>query len=414
MLKRIIASISVCLAYVIAVSGQTSPERARPVLLDQIRLARLALADETVNPVYGTVGTRRVRIGRRSYKNVPITGVVGREMALAVLTQDGGIKIVRALKRDNQLETLTPNVVLSLRRDNGINSDIACIVPAGGKVLALKYPVLNERYRFGPGPELIQAIYTPYSAEIKTRELVKHGLDVQSQLIDKAYARLAEAGVFSRAFPGEKIGKVIPKDVLMVLLLNEHIDPSEFRSREQTKPLVDRVLTIIATNQEKAYAYSISPANARGLVQMIPSTYARMVNLYPLARLNPSFALGVGDAVNAIMAQILLCDSDWHSIRLRQDVPADRIGPYLAAAYNGGVGRVLTVLTHEENEWMENPESGSRPTVTVSKKVPIRVRTRRGRMQTTYVVKRYTSPIFRAETDKYIRQYHWIADFLSD
>lgn len=383
-------------------------------LLSKIDEGREQLKNESVQLVMGTVGTRRVRIGRRKFKDVPVTGIVAREMALAILDGDGKIRIARAVKRDPGFEVLTPGFILSMRRENGINSDISCIDPPGGKVVAVKYPVSNERNRFGPGDPVIQAVYTPYSPEIKTEEVIKKGIDVQNGFIEKAYARLRERGVLSRAFPGRRIFEVIPKDILRVLLLNEHIDPSEFKSPGFTKPLAERVLTVIATNRDKAYAYSISPAGARGLVQMIPSTYSLLLNKYSAAGLRSDFHAAMGDPINAVMAQVLLCDSDWQAIRSRSDLPADRIGPYLAAAYNGGVGRVLTVLSHDETEWMEEPDLNSRPTMTVTKKVAVKVRTSRGKLARRYVVKRYTQPIFRSETSKYINQYHWISDFLAE
>jgi hypothetical protein len=206
---------------------------------------------------------------------------------------------------------------------------------------------------------------------------------------------------------------VIPKEVLRVLLLNEHIDPGEFKSAGVTRPLAERVLTVIATNREKAYAYSISPAGARGLVQMMPSTYSLLLNRYPAAALKSDFHTGMGDPINAVMAQVLLCDSDWQSIKARTDMPAERVGPYLAAAYNGGVGRVLSVLSHDQTDWMENPEANSRPTMTVSRKVAVRVRSR-GRVSRRYVIKTYTQAIFKNETSKYVSQYHWISDFLAE
>ena len=75
---------------------------------------------------------------------------------------------------------------------------------------------------------------------------------------------------------------------------------------------------------------------------MIPSTYSLLLARYVSAGLKSNFAAAVSDPINAVMAQVLLCDSDWESIRSRIDLPVERIGPYLAAAYNGGVGRVLT------------------------------------------------------------------------
>ena len=387
--------------------------RTDPVdLLDKIDEARHKLRNERVQLIKGTIGMRRVRVGRRSYKQVPIIGIIAREMAIAVMDSKGHIKIARALKSDAGLDVLTSGITLAVRRDNGINSDIAVIEPSGGKVLAVKYPVSNEGGRFGPGPDTIEAVYTPFSPEIRTDEVIARGIKVQAEFINRAYARLKERRVESAAFPNQRVPDVIPRDVLTVLLMNEHIDPTMFKSPGMTKSLVEQVLTIIGTNGEKAYAYSISPAGARGLVQMMPSTYARLAVKYPAAGLMPSFAMGVGDPVNAIMSQILLCDSDWDAIRTRTDIPAERVGPYLAAAYNGGVGRVLTILDYEKTEWMESPSLDTRPTKTVTRKVKVRVRSH-GRVRTVYVTKRFSQPIFRSETSKYVNQYHWINDFFA-
>ena len=380
-------------------------------LLSSIAEARALLGSERVQVLKGTVGTRRVKVGRRKYEDVPVIGVVGREMAIAILDAEGGIRIARGIKRDKGLDVLTPGFVLSVRRDNGINSDIVSVMPAGGKILAVKYPVLNENNRFGPGAPVIEAVYTPYSREIASDEVIARGIAVQAEFIEKAYSRLQERRVFSRAFPGKLVVEVVPRDVLTVLLMNEHIDPSLFTSSGHARNLVEQVLTVIGTNTDRAYAYSVSSAGARGLVQMIPSTYSLLLNRYTSAGLFSSFASGMADPVNAVMAQILLCDADWQSIRTRGEIPAEKIGPYLAAAYNGGVGRVLTIMAQGEHEWMEEPTSDRRPTKVVTARVPVKVRTRRGRSRTAYVLKSYTRPIFMSETSKYVRQYHWINDF---
>jgi len=383
-------------------------------VLKKIEEARQVVKLESVHLIHGVIGTRRVRVGRHRYKDVAITGVIGREMAIAVADDKGKIAIVRATKDDSGLHVQTPGFILYMRRENGINSDIACEMPSGGRVVAVKYPVSNENNRFGASTDEIEAVYTPYSGEIKTEEIVRKGIQVETEFINHAYARLRERKVYSRAFEGRPIVDVIPKDVLGVLLMNEHIDPGEFKSEGMAGPMVERVLTVIGTNREKAYAYSISSAGARGLVQMIPSTYARMTELYPSAGLMSNFITGMGDPVNAIMAQVLLCDSDWHSIRSSNDIAVDRIGPYLAAAYNGGVGRVLSCLSHDQSDWMDSPEDGVQPTKTVTKTVAVKVRGRRGRLTTKYVSKSYTEPIFRQETNKYVRQYHWINNYFAD
>jgi len=147
---------------------------------------------------------------------------------------------------------------------------------------------------------------------------------------------------------------------------------------------------------------------------MMPSTYSLLLSRYPAAVLKSSFAAAVADPINAVMSQVLLCDSDWESIRARTDLPVERVGPYLAAAYNGGVGRVLTVLSNDEMQWMEEPDQSRRPTMTITRKVPVRVRSRSGRVTKRYVVKKYTQAIFKNETSKYVSQYHWINDYLAE
>jgi hypothetical protein len=62
---------------------------------------------------------------------------------------------------------------------------------------------------------------------------------------------------------------------------------------------------------------------------------------------------------------------------------------------------------------MEEPDSNNTPTQTITRKVAVRVRTRRGGHRTAYVSKSYTTPIFRQQTDKYVRQYHWINNFFA-
>lgn len=385
--------------------------KERKDLLDLIKDARKSLKGESVDVIRGQVGARRVRIGKRKYNTVPVMGVIGREMAIAIVDDKEKIHVIRGIKRDRGIDVLTPGYQLAVRRDNGFNSDINVISPAGGKVLAVKYPVMNDGNRFGASLPVIQAIYTPFSDEIMTPEIIRKGIEVQDDLIDRAYKKLKERRVDSAAFPGRRVTDVIPKDMLTILLLNEHIDPGEFKSAASAPYLVKKVLTIISTNRDHAYAYTISPAGAFGLVQMIPSTYRLLKNRYPAAGLDPSFASGMTDAVNAIMAQVLLCDADWKVIREVEDVPQEKIGPYLAAAYNGGVGRVLSILRHDKTDWMDAPAGSGNPTIRVTQRVPKRTRVRPGKYRIVYVVKTYTRQVFRAETSKYVIQYHWIEDY---
>src|SRR5204863_7714004 len=73
-------------------------------LLSKIDEGRDHLKNESVKLITGQIGTRRVRIGRRRYLEVPITGILAREMAVAILDGEGKIRIVRAIKRDPGFE----------------------------------------------------------------------------------------------------------------------------------------------------------------------------------------------------------------------------------------------------------------------------------------------------------------------
>src|SRR5581483_11240663 len=151
-------------------------------LLSRLSEARSLLSNEKVTLMKGVVGVRRAKVSRRRYQDVPVMGITGREVALAVLDEKGKFHIVRGVKRDNQgFETVSQGYLLTLRRENGINSEFVSINPPAGRVLAIKYPVSNERGRFGGSGEVIEAIYTPYSKEIDGPEIVRQGLEVQSE-----------------------------------------------------------------------------------------------------------------------------------------------------------------------------------------------------------------------------------------
>jgi hypothetical protein len=120
-------------------------------------------------------------------------------MAIAIVDRNEKVHVIRGIKRDRGLEVLTPGYLLAVRRDNGFNSDIDVIAPADGKVLAVKYPIMNDGNRLGGFVPVIQAVYTPFSEEIMTPEIIRKGIEVQDDLIDKAYKKLKDRSVYSAA-----------------------------------------------------------------------------------------------------------------------------------------------------------------------------------------------------------------------
>src|SRR2546423_15600554 len=88
-------------------------------LLSRIKKAREVVKDERAQLLKGIVGTRRVRVGRHKFQDVPIEGIVGREMALVVMDSEGEVKIERAIKRVNGLEVLTTGFLILMSGENG-------------------------------------------------------------------------------------------------------------------------------------------------------------------------------------------------------------------------------------------------------------------------------------------------------
>src|SRR5580704_13219582 len=108
-MRRVIVSLLILAS--IAYAGFKFQDRARTVkaynLLKKIEEARELVKPESVHLINGVVGTRRVKVGRHRFKDVPITGIVGREMALAVVDEAGTITVVRAVKDDSGLHVRT-------------------------------------------------------------------------------------------------------------------------------------------------------------------------------------------------------------------------------------------------------------------------------------------------------------------
>lgn len=354
-------------------------------LLRSIEQAQAKLADEPVG---------RFRKG-------------GLGMALAVLDGSGSIHVLHADKTDAGLRVTSSDGFsgeLRLRQANGINSDIACEAAGGCRVLALKYPLADGR----------SLVYTPYSPELALPEVTAQGLKVLRGFISEAYARLRERGVQSLSYPDHDpacaprclAADVVPSYISAVLVMDEHVDPSEFTSPDKARELVREPLVLLAANRERAWTLAVSKAGAHGMMQFMPATYRALVRAYPSAGLIPDFEAGTADPVNAIMAQVLLCDTNWGALRRSgAEIPETEIGPYLAAAYNGGTVRVLAILKDPQDmAWMQDPDPDQAPTQTV-----VRTVRRKGGRKPRQV--RSVHGVLAAETVRYVAQFDWIRDY---
>src|SRR5215510_4799771 len=96
----------ILLVFLVAVLGLTAASfRSRDAsnaadvdLLEKIEQAQKLVKKETVQMVYGVVGTQKIKVGRHRYAYIPVKGIVGREMAIAVIDAKGAIHVIRAVK----------------------------------------------------------------------------------------------------------------------------------------------------------------------------------------------------------------------------------------------------------------------------------------------------------------------------
>jgi transglycosylase-like protein with SLT domain len=245
---------------------------------------------------------------------------------------------------------VTDGFEVTKNRGNGVGSRFEVTYPEDMAVLALRTTVRSGRDSF------TEVVYTAYTPEIDTWQVRKAGLDYVAEQIELARRDLEIRKVNLIGFDGTDDDIMLP-EVALVLSIIEHIDPVRFKNcgDDDKIALVHEVLTVIGANTTNAYAYSKSPAGARGLFQLVPDTYKRLRQKYPQAGLKKDFVLGCIDHLNAAKASLLLFGSDLADLpreqlsAIRKDARA--AGMYLAAAYNCGAGRVGKSARKCGNEW---------------------------------------------------------------
>ncbi len=203
-------------------------------------------------------------------------------------------------------------------------------------------------------------IYVPYSESLHLPEIIAAGKQYLDDNVDQAFGQLNVAGVVSHSSPGKLVTAVIGKDFVKNIILVEHIDPDGFSAAaDGGRELTERVLAIIGANQDSAYRYTGSPAGANGLAQFIKATYETIVSKYPDAHLIKDYNLGMADHANAIKAMVLFFDNYKNEIDnkvTRRDV-IGQIGiteEMLAAAYNGGPGKVVKSVNKYGLAWLSS------------------------------------------------------------
>lgn len=212
--------------------------------------------------------------------------------------------------------------------------------------------------REGPA-ELLIGSYVPYSSELHTPDVAEEGRRYLERAILQALQELDDLNVPSRASTDQKLSEIAAIDFIHALLIDEHMDPEEFKKAEKNGTiarLIEKYWVEVALNQDGAYKMSVSPAGATGISQFICPTYARLLDESPEAKLDPVFVRGMQDHVNAMKASVALFDSDmshWWSAATRKicSVSAEMLEDCWAASYNGGPHRLNSVIAKRGKEW---------------------------------------------------------------
>lgn len=287
------------------------------------------------------------------------------DIALAVWDQaTDEVSIVPAgasfRKSGMQLDLHVPPGTLDIdvMRTNGVNSHF--VADKGKKVVvAVQSPIFKEKRLTSKNRvyELEDVLYTPYSSTLHTPEMAAWGEATIDAMIGQAYSDLRSMSIMSRAFPDRLMADVIDPKLVKAIAVIEHLSEASLAGASAAQA-EESFYVIMAGNQDAAYAYSRSPAGAKGLVQFIPSTYKAMAARKEL-QLDPDFETGMANPRNAIRAQIAYLDLELASMpaSVKALVATDpaRVDEYLAAAYNGGGPRVRNAIAKLGEDWSKEP-----------------------------------------------------------
>jgi len=322
-------------------------------------------------------------------KNGKPTGdLVKKQIALAILdTASGKVFEKRMWVKEEEIKNYRETGIINLEPANLPTSDITNLPMSdvGINVRVRWWNSFNTFYEVESKPDLIvvankyllpssyiiglpersktkytDIIYAPYSASIHLPEIIAAGKQYLDDNVDQAFGQLNLAGVVSHSSSGKLVTAVIGKELVKNIILIEHIDPDSFSAApDGGRELTERVLAIIGANQNFAYRYTGSPAGASGLAQFIKATYKTIVSKYPDAHLIKDYNLGMADHTNAIKAMVLFFDNYKNEIEnkvTRRDV-VNQMGiteEMLAAAYNGGPGKVVRSVNKYGLAWISS------------------------------------------------------------
>jgi hypothetical protein len=239
--------------------------------------------------------------------------------------------------------SLGATVSVLVVRANGVNTAVSISDNKGRQLapLVVQYPIVRG------GDVIEMGYYTSAHPAIESSELAEDGRDYIHQMLNQAARRLAEKG------------RKITPDIVNVaerLCVVEHTDHKRFKT-EKRADLFNEITTLYALNVKDTYRYSVSSAGAGGMVQMIPTTYKAIRDLYPEANLNPDFVAGMRDHENALEAMLLYMQHTWNNLVKQEQITRALDSQLatqeelLAAGYNSNPTRLARYIERGNDEW---------------------------------------------------------------
>lgn len=237
----------------------------------------------------------------------------------------------------------------------GVNPSFRVSAPPGWTVVAIRTAVKPKN---GGEEDADGAVYIPYSSRLDVPELRLAALKHLSLIGQGVYWELYAKGLTSEWLDDVLIVDVGEMNHVIALILTEQMFSDHvFASGTDAErfAMLNRTLTIIGANKGEAFRYAVSRVGARGLAQVMPSTYARLDKAYPEATLHKDRDWGRIDHYNAMKAAVLHADAElWPMTdeyrRFLLDHPEDgRL--VLAAGYNANIKTVMNAIKACGEDW---------------------------------------------------------------
>ena len=239
----------------------------------------------------------------------------------------------------------------------GVNPSFQVQSPPGWTVVAIRTAV---RRKGGTDEDADGAVYIPYSSRLNTPELRQEGIAYLRDLALGAYYELSTRRVESDYLSDVLITGIGTPDHVIALILTEQMwSDRDFANGTDLERLamLNRTLTIIGANRDRAFWFTRSPVGASGPAQIMKGTYNRLCDRYPSAFLMKDADLGRLEHHNAFKAAMLHADAELWAMpseyrRWMVEHPDDgRI--VLAAGYNASSNTVYKAIVACGDTWRD-------------------------------------------------------------